>query len=262
MTAHPAHERTTVRWTSAAVEAAREAVAPEGARDWFLDAVDGGLALHTVVRRWSQADEPSARLVRLACGTALYAARLAVAVHGRRPVVTSSTTPGVVAVLRAGASTAASPVQRAAYAALRRGGPADVQAPPSAVAVLRYLRRAADSEGARLSEILLHPGPELGPRWPGSAVSDSGFTHPDATPTLLLGAPGRSPWAEVQTGQALEAVVLAAGAAGLQACVLAAPADPGALAGRLVPEQWTGWGAAPVVLRVGPARPVGSGRTD
>ncbi|GAA4542168.1 hypothetical protein GCM10023175_17100 [Pseudonocardia xishanensis] len=212
-------------------EAARAAVAPEGAPGWFTTQVEDGVALRTVARRWSQAAEPPARLARTAGGAALYAARIALAAHGRRAVVTTPGTPGLIAVVRPGVAAAPRPAERAAYAVLRHGPHPTVRLRPRAV--VPHVRRAAEAEGAWLGVVELRPGATLGPHW-----------RTDREPvgesvTVLLDVPGESPWVEVQAGQAIQAVVLTAGAAGLHAAVLAAPADPAVLRRRL-----TGPGAA------------------
>lgn len=206
-------------------EAALAAAAPGGPRRWFTTAVEDGVAFRTVARRWSSAAEPPARLARTACGAALYAARTALAVNGRRPVVTTPGAPGLIAVVRPGVAADPRPAERAAYAVLRHGPRSDVRLRPGAA--LPHLRRAAEAEGAWTGVVELRPGADLGPRW--DPVGDPAG---DAV-TLLLDVAGDSPWVEVQAGQAVEAVVLAARAAGLHAAVLAAPADPGVLRGRL-----------------------------
>jgi hypothetical protein len=245
----------TAAWPEAALAAAREAVAPAGPVPWFLEPVDGrsggaadGLALRMTVRRWARAVEPQARLARLACGTALHAVRLAVAAQGRRPVVSTpggpSGRPGLVAVVRAGHVAAPRPAERAAYAALLDP---TARPPLETTAAMPHLRQAAEAEGAWLTAV--RPGPcvrgeILGPRWPGG---DSG--GPD-TVTLVMGVPGTSPWVEVQAGQAVEAVVLAARTAGSTATVLAAPANPETVRRRLMGgEPWRLHGAV-VVLRL------------
>lgn len=214
------------------VDAARAAAAPEGSAPWFVTAVDDGVAVRSVVRRWSLAEEPLARVTRVAAGAGLRAIRLAVAAQGRRPQVTHPVEEGLLAVVRPGESYEPRPLERALYAVLRdQGRPQGADGPRDAAA-RAVLRRAAETESAWLRGIghPVVPGDELGPAWPG--LLDEQASRPEPV-FVLVGAAGRVPHADLRTGQAVEALRLTAALLGLCTAVVAAPADPGALRARL-----------------------------
>ncbi|MFR9802968.1 hypothetical protein ACL02T_11765 [Pseudonocardia sp. RS010] len=214
------------------VDAARMAAAPEGSAPWFVSAVDDGVALRSVVRRWSHAEEPPARLTRVAAGAGLRAVRLAVAAQGRRPQVTHPGEEGLLAVVRPGEARPPRPLERALHGALRDHGRPRVAEGPSGPATRSMLRRAAEMENAWLRRIghPVVPGDELGPAWPGPL--DEGELRP-APDFVLVGAAGRVPHADLRTGQAVEALRLTAALLGLRTAIVAAPADPAALRARL-----------------------------
>lgn len=211
------------------VEAARAALRPPGRVRWIIDGRTDRIELRTVVRRWSTAAEPSARLARLTCGTALRAVRLAVVVQGRQPLVSYADKPGLLAVVYPGGVAAPRRDDLLLYAMLRRGTnraphPAGL---PDRAAVARRLRRAAESEGAWLRLLPESPAPSaaLGPCW--CDVDDRREVELSREAMVaVIGAPGRSPAADLRAGQALETVRLTAMALGLEMYVLAAPAAP------------------------------------
>jgi hypothetical protein len=218
------------------VDAARAAAAPEGSAPWFVTAVDDGVAVRSVVRRWSLAEEPPARVTRVAAGAGLRAIRLAVAAQGRRPQVTHPVEEGLLAVVRPGVACVPRPVERALYAALRDRGRPHPPAGPRGAAARSVLRRAAETESAWLRGIdhPVVPGDELGPAWPGPTNGEGPVVPEAGEPEfVLVGAAGRVPHADLRTGQAVEALRLTAALLGLHTAVVAAPADAAALRARL-----------------------------
>jgi hypothetical protein len=215
--------------TGPVVEAARAALRPPGPARWIINARSDRVELRTVVRRWSTAVEPSARLTRIACGTVLQAIRLALAAQGRRPLVSHPDQPGLLAVVYPGAVVAPRREDLLLQAMLRCGTDRtrDPARPADRPSVVRRLRQAAESEGAWLRVLPEPPASAatLGPCW--SDVDD----HPRGGPTrepvfAVIGAPGRSPAADLRAGQALETVRLTAMTLSLDVQVLAAPAAP------------------------------------
>jgi hypothetical protein len=207
-------------------EAACAALRPPGPVRWVLDSRPDRVELRAVIRRWSIAVEPAARLARVASGTALRAARLAVAVQGREPLVSHLDQPGVLAVVHVGGVVAPRGEDLLLHAMLRHAtDPTPVRVGnPDRTAVLRRLRRAAETEGAWLralpESLALSAMP--GPCWYG--VDDVSWAEPtQETFTAVIGAPGRPPAADLRAGQAVETVRLTARALGLDLQVLAAP---------------------------------------
>src|SRR4051812_33014460 len=185
------------------VEAARAALRPPGHVRWTLDVRTDRVELRPVIRRWSRAAEPPARLARVACGTALRAARLAVAVQGRQPLVSHPDQPGVLAVLHPGDVVPPRPEDLLLHATLlQEPGPArnPVQ---DLTAVLRWLRRAAESEGAWLRLLPEPPAPfaALGPCW-GAPDGPRPVRTAQEPVAAVIGAPGRLPAADLRAGQA------------------------------------------------------------
>ena len=193
------------------MDAARAALRPPGPVRWVLDPRPDRVELRAVIRRWSTAVEPTARLARVAAGTALRAARLAVAVQGREPLVSHPEQPGVLAVLHAGGVVAPRPEELALHAMLRHAtDSAPVQVGNlDRTAVLRLLRRAAETEGAWLRALPESPAPSatLGPCW--YDPDDVSWAEPASeTFAAVIGAPGRPPAADLRAGQAVETVRL------------------------------------------------------
>jgi hypothetical protein len=207
------------------MEAARAALRPPGPVRWVVDPRADRVEVRAVIRRWSTAVEPAARLARVSCGTVLRAARLAVAVQGREPLVSHPDQPGVLAVLHAGGMAVPRREELLLHAMLRHetAVPGGVRI-PDRTAVLRRLRRAAETEGAWLC---LLPEPSVpsathGPCW--YDLDDSPVAGSDQeTLVAVIGAPGRVPAADLRAGQAVETVRLTARALGLDLHVLAAP---------------------------------------
>ena len=208
-------------WTAPVPAAARAALRPPGPVRWILEPLLDRVELRTVVRRWATAAEPSARTARISSGCALRAARLAVAVQDRTPVVSHPDRPGLLAVLHAGSPAAPRSLDLLLHAVMVQGGRpswigADVPGRPAA---LHRLRLAAESEGAWLRVLpTVAAGPALGRCWcdPSAATGDA--------LTALVGAPGAPPAADLRLGQAVETVRLMGSAFGLDTQVLAAPA--------------------------------------
>jgi hypothetical protein len=208
-------------------EAARSALQPDGPLRWSIESRADCVELRAVVRRWcTAAADPTAQLARVAGGAALRAARLAVAVQGRHPLVSYPEQPGVLAVLYAGLPAAPRRSDMLLHRLLRHEVvPAWYRArlldPPTA---LRRLRCAVEGEGAWMQVLDGSPPADLGPHW-----QDADGQAPDAdrrTVVALVGAPGRLPVADLRVGQALETLRLTAMVLGLEMDVLAAPARP------------------------------------
>jgi hypothetical protein len=211
------------------IEAARAALRPPGPVPWIAEPCGDRVDLRLRVRRWSTAVEPSARLARISCGTALRAARLAVAVQGRRPLVTHPGRLGLFAVLHAGEAESPRREEVLLHAALRGGVALPLTPRPSRTAALQRLRRAAEAEGAWLRALPTPPDPS---RAPGPGWHDSGWTWAEFDGdsfAAVVGAAGPAPVADLRVGQAIEAVRLAGATLGLVVRVLAAPADAGAV---------------------------------
>ncbi|MDT7704084.1 MAG: hypothetical protein QOJ30_6409 [Pseudonocardiales bacterium] len=233
------------------IEAARGAPNPTGPVRWFIRAVEDGIELRTVVRRWSVADELSARTVRVSGGAALRNARLAVAVQGRRPLLTFPPEAGLLAVLRAGASAAPQGEERLLYAVLSAGARETAGTSPAAhdVAVRTLLRRAAEAEACWLRELPERPaGLARDSTWPAAAVGPASRT---GALVVLLGAEGPGPAADLRLGQALQSVRLTSMALGLRPEVRAAPVPVGVLPHSLRPRLPSGGSLAVLELSPG-----------
>ncbi|GJF01089.1 hypothetical protein [Pseudonocardia sp. D17] len=204
----------------AVAHAAHGSAQATGPTPWYIDAVPDGVAMRMIVRRWTEASSPDAVLARIAAGTALRAARLAVVGFGRRPVTAHGPEPGVVAVLRAGGRREPCPEETAMLDGQRRSGvPRRPDPVVPEVGLLPWLRRAAEREGAWARSTGPMPHVDVGPAWPdGRAVPE----HPSG---LLLGTDGLALHADVRLGQAIEAVRLTAAALGWWTRIAAAPAD-------------------------------------
>jgi hypothetical protein len=216
------------------LEAARAALRPPGLVRWIAEPVGDRVDLRLALRRWSTGVETSARLARISCGTALRAARLAVAMQGRHPVVTHPKQLGLLAVLRAGDVEAPRREEALLYALLCGGFALPLIQKPSRTAALQRLRRAAEAEGAWLRVLpkARAPSRALGPCWHEPA--DPAWTEFSGDPiAAVIGAAGPAAAADLRVGQAVEAVRLTAAALGLVVRVPAAPAAPGAVDARL-----------------------------
>jgi hypothetical protein len=205
--------------------AARAAIRPPGPVRWIAEAVDDGIELRPIVRRWSIAAQPLAQLARIAGGAALRAARLAVAVQGRRHLVSYPEQTGVLAVLHAGGLVGPSRRHLLVYGVLCDGVLAPSVGPPGRTATVRWLRHVAEAEGTCLrvlEDVPLAPGPSWGHSHNAGRPTGS---HSNAI-VALLGASGRPTAADLRLGQSLETIRLTAVALGLEAHVLPAPAQP------------------------------------
>ena len=208
------------------VAAARAAVRPAGPVRWIAEAVDGGIELRTAVRRWSVAGEPPARLARVACGAALRAARLAVAVQGRRPLVSYPERTRALVVLRAGGLVVPSRRDLLLHGVLRDGGAASSVGPPGRAATVRWLRHVAEAEGTWLRVVQGVDPVAVGPAWGGPREEGRPVGGRADGSVAFVGASGRPGAVDPRLGQSLETIRLTASALGLGVRVLAAPAEP------------------------------------
>jgi hypothetical protein len=208
------------------VDAVRAALRPPGPTRWIAEAVDDRIELRTAIRRWSTVAEPSASLARIACGTALRAARLAIAVQGRQPLVSYPEGVGALAVLHAGGAVAASRRDVLLHGVLLGHAPAPSVGPPGRTAIIRWLHHGAESEGTWLCVLPDVPSVAPGPCWDGPHDDARRRGRPSAMIIALVGASGRLPVADLRIGQALETIRLTATALGLDSHVLAAPTAP------------------------------------
>lgn len=208
------------RLTEAVTAAARTAARPAGPTPWYIDPVPDGVAIRMTVRRWTEASAPEAVLARIGCGTALRAASLAAVGLGRRPMTTVSTEPGVIAVLRAGEYREPCREEAAMLDGLHRFGvPRRFDPAVPEAGVLPWLRRAAEREGVWARNAGRFDGTGLGPAW------SDGRAVPENPSTVVIGADGPRPHADVRLGRAIEAVRLTAAALGWWTRIAAAPAN-------------------------------------
>lgn len=214
--------------TGPVVAAARAALQPPGARRWIVEARADCVEVRTVVRRWFTARDPSTQLAHIACGTALRAARLAVAVQGRRPLVSYPARPGPLAVLHPGPAARPRRDEVLLHRLLRREiAPAWWRARLLDPApVLQRLRYAAEREGTWMRTLAGPPPTDLGSGWHDAHERDASGDR--RTILAVIGAPGGLPAADLRVGQAIEALRLTAMVLGLEMHVLAAPAGPAA----------------------------------
>jgi hypothetical protein len=90
--------------------------------------------------------------------------------------------------------------------------------------VVRWVRHAAESEGAWLRVLPAAPHAVLGPCWHGPEdTGERPAEHRSDGIVALVGASGRLTVADLRLGQALETIRLTAAALGLDLQVLAAP---------------------------------------
>ena len=221
----PRESRPVLR-TGPVVDAARAALQPPGPLRWIIETRADSVELRTVVRRWSTAPHPSAQLARIAGGAALRAARLAVAVQGRHPLVSYPERVGLLAVLHAGLAVRTRRDEVLLHRLLRHEVvPAWYRARLlDPTAALQRLRFAAEGEGAWVRVLDRLPTADLGPSWQDA---DEQYQAADRrTIVALVGAPGCRPAADIRVGQAVETLRLTAMVLGLEMHVLAAPAEP------------------------------------
>lgn len=226
--------------------AADAATAPQfqGVNHWWVKVVHGSLELRTI--SGLPVTAPAGRSTRVAAGTALLAARLAMAVAGARPFTTLAPDPrrpAVLAMLRPGAAAAPTRVERVLYRALVRP-----EAPSLGRTVgpaLPLLRRAADVEGAWLRSVT-----DRVDRFRLMAAVGREHASDPESALLVLGS-HVCPAGEIRAGQALRRTLLTAQALGLRGEVLAGPVELSGVRVRDIPGA--GVGLLPqVVLAVRP----------
>ncbi|WP_379584392.1 hypothetical protein [Pseudonocardia hispaniensis] len=217
-----------------------------GAVRWWVAGTKGGIELRAALSGTVPASVQ--RPTRVAAGSGLLAARLAVAVAGYRPFTTvlpDHRRPGLLAVLRLGALGEPTPTERALFGALVR--PAAAPARMAAAAAVPLLRRAVDTEGAWLRSSL---DPADRARMEAMLAEVGGDASPDAQ-LLVVGSHHDLPAADLRAGLAVRRLLLCAAAFGLVGDVLAGPRE---LARRRRELPGAGPGLIPqVLLQVGPA---------
>jgi hypothetical protein len=199
------------------------------ARHWWTEAIDGrGIALHADIPR-TVPNGAAGRATRICGGAALLNLRLAVAGRGRRAVVTllpdPVDRPRVLAVVRPGAQSSASPDERLLLAALAGGvPPSSGPVRPILPAARHLLRRAAEAEGV-WSHQLVRPD-ERG-RVADALPPETGTDAAGAGMLVVIATTHDQPAAQLQAGQAAQRVLLTAAALGVNAAMLAGPAELG-----------------------------------
>jgi hypothetical protein len=190
----------------------------------------------------------AARATRIGGGAALFSLRLAVAGRGRRPVVTllpDPNRPRVLAVIRPGPRAGVRPDERRLLFALAGDAPpSDGPAWPIPPTARHLLRRAAEAEGI-WSHQLLRPDER-------DAVIEAlppgtGADAERAVMLILIATTHDSPTAQLQAGQALQRMLLTATALGVDAAVLAGPAELAPIT-TATPALSVGRGTVPQVL--------------
>ncbi|WP_308258584.1 Acg family FMN-binding oxidoreductase [Saccharothrix obliqua] len=265
------------------------------AQPWRFRVERDRIEVHADPARRLPATDPDDRELRLACGAALFGIRLALRAHGIRPLVTllpGPEYPGALAVVRRGGSQALDDRTRALIAAMpaRRTNREPFRDAPVPVAHRQALVHAAERERSWLHVVtdrderaLVHrlvakahgvqaadPAvrAEMAAWTADGGVRDEwvlrdshaaerppGEDHGSAPLTVVLSSFYDGPQAGLQSGQALQRVLLTATALGLAASFLSQPIEVRpvrdelrrALGGGLVPQA---------VLRVGFGSPV------
>jgi hypothetical protein len=225
------------------------------------------------------ATDPTARELRLSCGAALFNLRLALQALGIRPLVTllpGNEAPGALATIRRGGQTALTDESRALLDAVpvRRTNrrpfldspipTADQQSMVRAAGLERaWLHVVSDrSERARLHELILRAH-RLQLANTGVQAELAAWTDAPATasldesghPLVVLCSYYEGQLAELQAGQAMQRVLLAATGLGLSTSFLSQPIEVSgtraelrrAMGGSLVPQA---------ILRIGFGSPV------
>ncbi|GEL18130.1 hypothetical protein PA7_19670 [Pseudonocardia asaccharolytica DSM 44247 = NBRC 16224] len=213
-----------------------------GAVRWWVSGTNGGIELRTAVS--GNIPVSVQRPTRVAAGSALLAARLAIAVAGYRPFTTllpDHRRPGILAVLRKGGAAEPNQSERALYGALVQPAVERAGRPIGVAATLPLLRRAADTEGAWLRSSL-----DPGDRTRMEALLDeSGGAVPSGGLLVVVGSHHDLPTGDLRAGLAVQRVLLCAAALGLSAEVLAGPVE---LARRSHELPGAGPGLVPQVL--------------
>ncbi|MCO1656339.1 hypothetical protein [Pseudonocardia humida] len=192
-----------------------------GARRWWVESIPQGFELHGEVGGTAH-DVPGTRETRIAVGAGLFAAHLAVAARGTRPVTTllpRSARPGLLAVVRRGDERPPTPVERTLHVALRGGAG---RAPAPVPVLRRFLRLAADAEGTWLRSAVGNGG-RTTPRGLLVDAPDARTDVPDEVLLVLLAAARDLPLCQLRAGRAFERVLLTASVLGHVARVLAGP---------------------------------------
>jgi hypothetical protein len=281
MTAETAALALSVQDTRAVLTTASLAPSVHNTQPWRFRLLPDRIELHADPSRALPATDPAARELRLSCGAALFNLRLALQALGIRPLVTllpGNEAPGALATIRRGGQTALTDESRALLDAVpvRRTNRRPFLDSPTTTADQQSMVRAAGLERAwlhvvsdRSERVRLH---ELILRAHRLQLADIGVqaelaAWPDAPAAAGLAESGHllvvlcsyyeGQLAELQAGQAMQRVLLAATSLGLSTSFLSQPVEVSgtraelrrAMGGSLVPQA---------ILRIGfgsPASP-------
>jgi nitroreductase len=279
MTAETAALALSAQDTRAVLTTASLAPSVHNTQPWRFRLLPDRIELHADLSRALPATDPAARELRLSCGAALFNLRLALQALGIRPLVTllpGNEAPGAFATIRRGGQTALTDESRALLDAVPvcrtnrqpfLDSPiptADQQSMVRAAGLERaWLHVVSDrSERARLHELILRAH-RLQLDDTGVQAELAGWTG--APDTSSLGESGHllvvlcsyheGRLAELQAGQAMQRVLLAATGLGLSTSFLSQPIEVSgtraelrrAMGGSLVPQA---------ILRIGFGSPV------
>jgi Nitroreductase family len=225
------------------IEAATTAPSLYNSQPWQFVAwpADRVIEIYADPARAPRRRDPRGRAVHIACGSALFNLRLAIARAGYEPVarlLPSPRDPLLLASVRLAGPYRPRPAERDLYAAIRLVGHAPFTGHPPR-GVLVDLKEAAAVEGASLRELgpadglRILPGRATGPdlhRAAGRRVMGRFRPMRDLSPGQLAvistGAGDRASW--LRAGQAAQHVLLLATHHGVQAALLGpAPEAPG-----------------------------------
>jgi len=201
------------------IEAATAAPSVDNSQPWQFVAwpADRVIEIYADPPRTPRRGDPRGRAVHIACGSALFNLRLAIARAGCEPVarlLPSPRDPLLLASVRLAGPYRPRPAERDLYAAIRLIGRGPFTAHPSR-GVLVALKEAAAVEGASLREL-------------GQADELRILRGRAAGPVAVIstGAGDRASW--LRAGQAAQHVLLLATHHGVQAALLSpAPEAPG-----------------------------------
>lgn len=215
-----------------------------GAGRWWVTGGSGGIELRAAIG--AHLPLSVQRATRLAAGSALLAARLAVAVSGARPFTTlvpDSAHPGLLAVLRSGNSAEPTQAERALFGALVCPRTTRPDLPVRVTAALPLLRHAVNAEGAWVRS----------PQHPTDRARMAALVQEEASrggscgPLLVVvGSHHGLPAGDLQAGQAVQRLLLTARTLGLRGAVLLGPVGLAARRARDVPGA--GPGLMPLAL--------------
>ena len=201
------------------LRAARAAMSPPGGARWFARPVSDGLQFRSVVKDWVDEQSEPAREMRVSCGAALCAARVALLVQGWEPVVVHPYRPGLLASLTAGATGVPRDQERSLYRAVHRGAPSGT-VPVTPERLRAALRRTSDIRHVWFRTVaapIPRLRPELGRPWP---------TRLDATAdgvVAVAGTPAADRIADLRVGEAVQHLRLVCLTLGWDLHVLAGP---------------------------------------